>query len=128
LTAAAAHHDARCSGRWPRLLGLRTELRRPAGAAAGDAGGRRDLHAAGGHHRGLDRGGKGKGERHRVRFLGWSLAIAGGLPLVTFVAAHFGWRAVFGVATAIAVIPCVLLSLTLPRGLRGKLLLLKSSA
>jgi DHA1 family inner membrane transport protein len=58
-------------------------------------------------------------------FLGWSLAVAGGLPLVTFVAAHFGWRAVFGVAAAIAVIPCVLLGLTLPRGLRGKPLSLK---
>ena len=59
-------------------------------------------------------------------FLGWSLAVAGGLPLVTFVAAHFGWRAVFGVAAAIAVIPCVLLGLTLPHGLRGKPLSLKS--
>ena len=59
-------------------------------------------------------------------FLGWSLVIAGGLPLVTFVAAHFGWRAVFGVAAAIAVIPCVLLGLTLPHGLRGKPLSLKS--
>ena len=59
-------------------------------------------------------------------FLGWSLAVAGGLPLVTFVAAHFGWRAVFGVAAAIAVIPCVLLGLTLPHGLRGKPLSLES--
>ena len=25
-------------------------------------------------------------------FLGWSLAIAGGLPLVTFLTTQFGWR------------------------------------
>lgn len=59
-------------------------------------------------------------------FLGWSLAVAGGLPLVSFVAAHFGWRAVYGVAAAIALIPCTVLALTLPRGLRGAPLSLKS--
>lgn len=61
-------------------------------------------------------------------FLGWSLAVAGGLPLVSFIAAHLGWRAVFGVAAAIALIPCALLAVTLPRGLRGAPLSLKSFA
>jgi len=61
-------------------------------------------------------------------FLGWSLAVAGGLPLVSFIAAHFGWRAVFAVAAAIALIPCALLAATLPRGLRGAPLSLKSFA
>ena len=59
-------------------------------------------------------------------FLGWSLAVAGGLPLVTFIAAHLGWRAVFGVASAIALTACVLLAVSLPRGLRGAPLSLTS--
>jgi MFS transporter, DHA1 family, inner membrane transport protein len=29
-------------------------------------------------------------------FLGWSLAAAVGLPLITFAASHYGWRAVYG--------------------------------
>lgn len=52
-------------------------------------------------------------------FLGWSLAVAAGLPIVTTVAAHFGWRATFGLLGAIALISCVLLALTLPVGLKG---------
>jgi MFS transporter, DHA1 family, inner membrane transport protein len=59
-------------------------------------------------------------------FLGWSLAIAAGLPLVTFIAAHFGWREAFAAAAAIALVPCTLLWLTLPSGLRGKPLSLAS--
>lgn len=59
-------------------------------------------------------------------FLGWSLAVAGGLPMVTFLAAHFGWRAAYGIAASIALIPCVLLALTLPGGLRGHPLSLRS--
>ena len=37
-------------------------------------------------------------------FLGWSLAAAVGLPLITFVASHYGWRAVYG---GIGVIGCL---------------------
>src|ERR1700728_2999977 len=29
-------------------------------------------------------------------FLGWSLAAAVGLPLITFVASHYGWRTAYG--------------------------------
>jgi DHA1 family inner membrane transport protein len=59
-------------------------------------------------------------------FLGWSLAIAAGLPLVTFIAAHFGWREAYAAAAAMTLIPCALLWLTLPSGLRGKPLSLAS--
>src|SRR5262249_35779408 len=52
-------------------------------------------------------------------FLGWSIAIAGGLPLVTFVATNFGWQAVYSALAAFAAIIAALLSVTLPRGLRG---------
>ncbi len=29
-------------------------------------------------------------------FLGWSLAAAIGLPLITFIASRYGWRTVYG--------------------------------
>ena len=29
-------------------------------------------------------------------FVGWSLAVAFGLPLVTFIASRYGWRAAYG--------------------------------
>lgn len=59
-------------------------------------------------------------------FLGWSLAIAGALPQVTFIAAHFGWREAYALGAAIALIPLALLWFTLPVGLRGKPLSLAS--
>ena len=37
-------------------------------------------------------------------FLGWSLAAAVGLPLITFIASRYGWRAAYG---GIGVIGCV---------------------
>jgi DHA1 family inner membrane transport protein len=52
-------------------------------------------------------------------FLGWSLAAAVGLPLITFIASRYGWRAVYG---SIGVIGCagfLLLAWRLPRGLVG---------
>ena len=59
-------------------------------------------------------------------FLGWSLAVAGGLPMIAFVAAYGGWRAAFAAAALAALVPCLLLAFTLPRGLRGPPLSLKS--
>ncbi len=59
-------------------------------------------------------------------FLGWSLAVAAGLPLITLVAEHFGWRAAYGAAALIALAPCVLLFATLPPNLRGEPLSLQS--
>lgn len=59
-------------------------------------------------------------------FLGWSLAVAAGLPLIALTAEHFGWRAAYGVAAAVAAAPCVLLFMTLPANLRGEPLSLES--
>jgi DHA1 family inner membrane transport protein len=52
-------------------------------------------------------------------FLGWSLAIAGGLPLVTLIATHFGWQTVYETLAAIAAIVAALLFVALPKGLQG---------
>ena len=52
-------------------------------------------------------------------FLGWSLAAAIGLPLMTFIASRYGWRAAYGgiaLATAASVSCCS------PGGCRGGLL------
>jgi MFS transporter, DHA1 family, inner membrane transport protein len=59
-------------------------------------------------------------------FLGWSLAVAGGLPLVTFVAAHLGWQATYGALAAVATVTCALLAVTLPHGLFGAPVSLRS--
>jgi len=56
---------------------------------------------------------------HDRVFLGWSLAIAGGLPLVTLIATHFGWQAVYETLAAIAAIVAALLFVALPKGLQG---------
>jgi DHA1 family inner membrane transport protein len=52
-------------------------------------------------------------------FLGWSLAAAVGLPLITFVASHYGWRAVYAGIGAIGCISFLLLAWRLPGGLVG---------
>jgi predicted MFS family arabinose efflux permease len=70
-------------------------------------------------------------EQERARsiafvFLGWSLAIAGGLPLVTFLTAQFGWRAAYGVLAAASLVFAVLLWIALPRALQGRPLSLQS--
>jgi predicted MFS family arabinose efflux permease len=52
-------------------------------------------------------------------FLGWSLAAAVGLPLITFIAGHYGWRAAYGEIGALGCISFLLLLLRLPRGLQG---------
>jgi len=59
-------------------------------------------------------------------FLGWSLAIAGGLPVVTLLATHFGWRFAFAALAALAAAIAALLFVTLPAGLQGKPLSLAS--
>lgn len=61
-------------------------------------------------------------------FLGWSLAVAGGLPLIAVLTAHFGWRAGFGVLGAASAVIALLVFITLPRGLAGKPLSLMSFA
>jgi predicted MFS family arabinose efflux permease len=52
-------------------------------------------------------------------FLGWSLSAAFGLPLVTYLASHFGWRSVFALSAVIAFLGAALTAWRLPRGLLG---------
>lgn len=58
-------------------------------------------------------------------FLGWSLAIAGGLPFITFMTTQFGWRVAFGALGCVSLATALLL-LALPRGLQGRPLSLAS--
>ncbi|MBV9954742.1 MAG: MFS transporter [Pseudolabrys sp.] len=59
-------------------------------------------------------------------FLGWSLAIAAGLPTVTFLTQHFGWREAFAVLAGLGAIITILLLAVLPPALRGRELSLAS--
>jgi MFS transporter, DHA1 family, inner membrane transport protein len=52
-------------------------------------------------------------------FLGWSLAAAVGLPLITFMASRYGWRAAYGGIAVIGVASFLLLLWRLPKGLVG---------
>jgi MFS transporter, DHA1 family, inner membrane transport protein len=52
-------------------------------------------------------------------FLGWSLAAAIGLPLITFIASRYGWRAVYGGIGLMGCASFLLLAWRLPRGLIG---------
>ena len=61
-------------------------------------------------------------------FLGWSLAAAIGLPLITFIASRYGWRAVYGSIGLLGVFSFLLLAWRLPRGLVGSPVDLKTWA
>src|SRR6266568_6289252 len=50
-------------------------------------------------------------------FLGWSLAAAVGLPLITFIASRYGWSAAYGSIGLIGCCSFLLLAWRLPRGL-----------
>ncbi len=52
-------------------------------------------------------------------FLGWSLAAAAGLPLITFIASRYGWRAASGAIGAFGLLSLLLLVWRVPRGLKG---------
>ncbi len=52
-------------------------------------------------------------------FLGWSLALAVGLPLITYVAGHVGWRVAFAGIGVIALLNLALLVWRIPSGLKG---------
>jgi predicted MFS family arabinose efflux permease len=52
-------------------------------------------------------------------FLGWSLAAAVGLPLITFMASRYGWRAAYSGVSIIGALSFLLLLWRLPAGLRG---------
>jgi predicted MFS family arabinose efflux permease len=52
-------------------------------------------------------------------FLGWSLAAAAGLPLITFVASRYDWQAAYAAIGAIGCVSFLLLAWRLPAGLIG---------
>jgi predicted MFS family arabinose efflux permease len=52
-------------------------------------------------------------------FLGWSIAAAVGLPLVTFAASRYGWRIAYGGIGALGCLSVVFLAWRLPGGLLG---------
>lgn len=52
-------------------------------------------------------------------FVGWSLATAISLPLITFVASRYGWRMAYGGIGAIGCVSFLLLAWRLPGGLIG---------
>jgi DHA1 family inner membrane transport protein len=52
-------------------------------------------------------------------FLGWSLAAAIGLPLITFITSRYGWRAAYGGIGGIGGVSFLLLVWRLPGGLTG---------
>jgi MFS transporter, DHA1 family, inner membrane transport protein len=59
-------------------------------------------------------------------FLGWSLALAIGLPLVQFIAGHFGWRsALAALAVALALV-FVMAAASIPARLHGPALSMRS--
>jgi MFS transporter, DHA1 family, inner membrane transport protein len=61
-------------------------------------------------------------------FLGWSLAAAIGLPLITFIASRYGWRAVYGSIGLSGCLGFLLLAWRLPGGLVGARVDLKTWA
>ena len=52
-------------------------------------------------------------------FLGWSLAAAIGLPLITFAASRYGWRVAYGGIGVLGCLSFLLLAWRLPSGLVG---------
>jgi predicted MFS family arabinose efflux permease len=61
-------------------------------------------------------------------FLGWSLAAAIGLPLITFIASRYGWRVAYGSIGLIGALSFLLLAWRLPGGLVGSPVDLKTWA
>lgn len=52
--------------------------------------------------------------------LGWAVAIAAGLPLISLIAPHIGWRATYGLIGTLAAVSFLALLRGLPKGLQGK--------
>lgn len=63
--------------------------------------------------------GERRGSTIAYIFLGWSLAAAVGLPLITFIASHYGFRVAYGGIALVGCVSCALLFWRLPRGLLG---------
>jgi MFS transporter, DHA1 family, inner membrane transport protein len=62
---------------------------------------------------------KKRGSTIAYIFLGWSLAAAIGLPLITYIASRYGWRAAYGGIGALGLVSFLLLAWRLPAGLLG---------
>jgi len=62
---------------------------------------------------------KKRGSTIAYIFLGWSLAAAVGLPLITFIASRYGWRVAYGGIGALGAVSFLMLAWRLPTGLRG---------
>jgi predicted MFS family arabinose efflux permease len=69
---------------------------------------------------GLIVGAEKRGSTIAYIFLGWSLAAAVGLPLITLIASRYGFRAAYGGIAGIACVSFVLLAWRLPGGLVGE--------
>lgn len=52
-------------------------------------------------------------------FLGWSMAVAFGLPIATFLAATFGWRATYALVGVLGLVTALGVALAMPRGVYG---------
>jgi MFS transporter, DHA1 family, inner membrane transport protein len=52
-------------------------------------------------------------------FLGFTFAVAAGLPLVTFLATHANWQTVFAITGAASLVTAALCIMALPPGIRG---------
>jgi predicted MFS family arabinose efflux permease len=61
-------------------------------------------------------------------FLGWSLALAAGLPLVAALGERIGWRATYAVLAALSLAACLCVARTVPAGLRAQAMSLASWA
>ena len=70
--------------------------------------------------------GEKRGSTIAFIFLGWSLAAAVGLPLITFFASRYGWRAVYGGIGTFGCFSFLLLAWRLPGGLIGAAVDLKT--
>ncbi len=71
------------------------------------------------------------GETERAKsisfiFLGWSLALAAGLPLIAAVGARIGWRETYAVLAALSALAAVCVAMSLPAGLRAQAMSLAS--
>jgi len=59
-------------------------------------------------------------------FLGWSLALAGGLPLIALAGERVGWRATYAALAALSLVACICVAAAVPSGLRAQAMSLAS--
>lgn len=71
------------------------------------------------------------GEAERAKsiafiFLGWSLALAAGLPLIAVVGERVGWRETYAALAVLSAVSCLFVAATVPKGLRAQAMSLAS--